>query len=344
MRKNVRKNYVVNIVFGVIFLLLAVFILYIKLRTPEEERPLMKISGQDVTALEYQMVLEQYQTRVKGGYTTEQANDKDFWISEFDGRSPLKEVMELAEADLAHKKTVAAMAASRGVGETLDYESFEKSWQQENEGRSRKNDGGGVVYGLSSFPKETYYQYLYQEMESRLIESLKKDYDLTPEELEAEYKSRQEEYGYEISVDVLIAEAKAENPDLIQEVSAQMAAGVKVEDLKDTYPEVTFYELTMNSLDTQEGKSGVYSARWLTAASLQEGEISQPCSAGDNILVMKCLGREENGYLTLEEAKGVLESQVLTEKAQQEIEKETADAVTERNDKALRKAALAALQ
>ena len=40
------------------------------------------------------------------------------------------------------------------------------------------------------------------------------------------------------------------------------------------------------------------------------------------MLVMKCLEREEDGYLPLKDVKGVLESQIKTEAAKQEIRTE----------------------
>ncbi|MCQ4871884.1 hypothetical protein NE639_26800, partial [Blautia producta] len=43
------------------------------------------------------------------------------------------------------------------------------------------------------------------------------------------------------------------------------------------------------------------------------GEISEIFVAGQNMLVMKCLEREDSGYVPLEGVRGVFESQIRTE-------------------------------
>ncbi len=60
-------------------------------------------------------------------------------------------------------------------------------------------------------------------------------------------------------------------------------------------------------------ESGVYGLRWMLASDMQAGEISEIFVAGQNMLVMKCLEREDSGYVPLEGVRGVLESQIRTE-------------------------------
>ena len=100
-----RKKYIVNIVFGIVLLLLAGLIFYLRLRKPEELRTVMEINGQEVAKEEYQLVIKRYQAQVKSEYSTEEANQKDFWTTEKDGVTPLAVIMSLAEEDLIQKKT-----------------------------------------------------------------------------------------------------------------------------------------------------------------------------------------------------------------------------------------------
>lgn len=51
----------------------------------------------------------------------------------------------------------------------------------------------------------------------------------------------------------------------------------------------------------------------MLASDMQAGEISEIFVAGQNMLVMKCLEREDSGYVPLEGVRGVLESQIRTE-------------------------------
>ncbi len=83
-----RKKYIVNAVFGVVLLLLAGLIIYIRFQKPEEMRTVMEVNGQDIVREEYQLVLQRLRAQVKSGYSTEEANRKDFWTGRIDGSTP----------------------------------------------------------------------------------------------------------------------------------------------------------------------------------------------------------------------------------------------------------------
>lgn len=334
-----RKKYIVNAVFGVVLLLLAGLIIYIRFQKPEEMRTVMEVNGQDVVREEYQLILQRLRAQVKSGYSTEEANRKDFWTGRIDGSTPLEEIMGLAEEELIRDKVIASMAEARGIRADADYESLKESMEQENASRSRKEASGEVNYGLITYTEEAYYQYFYTELESELTEALKKEHTITDKELESAYNENLESYRYENKVNVLAAETKAENTEILRHAAEAMESGMEKEELAETFPDISFYELEMNSLDTQEGKSGVYGLRWMLAAGMQAGEISEPFAAGQNMLVMKCLEREEDGYLPLKDVKGVLESQIKTEAAKQEIRAEVQKAEVKKKDGKLEAAA-----
>lgn len=314
-----RKKYIVDAVFAAVLLLLAGLILYIRFQKPEELRPVMEINGQDVTKEEYQSEIKRFQAQVKSRYSTDEANRKDFWTTQLDGETPLSVIMDLAKEDLIYKKTLSSMAKEKGIQADMDYSAIKSSMEEENASRSQKETSGEITYGLSAYTEETYYQYVYTELEAELIEKLKKEQELSREDLETAYDERQNDYRYDIGVKVLAAETKAENAAELQEAAEAIRADKSREELEEDYPQISFYELEMNTLDTQEGKSGVYSMRWMLASSMQEGEISEPFTAGGNILIMKCLEREENKVLPLEQAEGILKSQIQTERAEQAI-------------------------
>ena len=138
---------------------------------------------------------------------------------------------------------------------------------------------------------------------------------------------------------MLVAETKAENAAELQEAAEAIRAESSREELEEDYPQISFYELEMNSLDTQEGKSGVYSMRWMLASSMQKGEISEPFTAGGNILIMKCLERVENGVLPFEQTEGILKSRIQTERAEQAIQEQVKKAEIKEKSKKLEEAA-----
>ncbi|MFQ7552756.1 MAG: hypothetical protein ACLRMZ_23750 [Blautia marasmi] len=53
-----------------------------------------------------------------------------------------------------------------------------------------------------------------------------------------------------------MAETKAENAAELQEAAEAIRAESSTEELEEDYPQISFYELEMNTLDTQEEKAG----------------------------------------------------------------------------------------
>lgn len=124
-----RKKYIVNAVFGVVLLLLAGLIIYIRLQ-PEEMRTVMEVNGQDVVREEYQLASQRLRAQVKSGYSTEEAKQEGLLDRQIDGSTPLEEIMGLAEEELIRDKVIASMAETRGIRADADYESPMIPWSR----------------------------------------------------------------------------------------------------------------------------------------------------------------------------------------------------------------------
>ena len=323
----------------------------------EDSDTVMEIAGQPVVKAEYQMVLKHYAPEVKRQYSTEEANVENFWEME-EGR-PLEQVMELAEEDLARKKVVARLAGEAGIGEKADYLSIMEGMGAENTEREGKVSSGEVVYGLTSFAPEDYYSYVYTSLESQLLEKLKSSHPISDEELEEIYQENHGQYTSEVRVHMLVGEMQpgadgaggrqAEQSqseagmETAQQVKDSMEGGAEIDVLTEQYPQVHFYELEMSSFQTEEGKSGVYAQRWLTASSMEENQVCEPFFIGGNLMVMRCLSREENVAEPLDEIKGLLKSEVQTRMAQEDIDKGVREAEITFRQKELKQAAQEAL-
>lgn len=323
----------------------------------EDSDTVMEIAGQPVVKAEYQMVLKHYAPEVKRQYSTEEANAENFWEME-EGR-PLERVMELAEEDLTRKKVVARLAGEAGIGEKADYLSIMEGMGAENTEREGKVSSGEVVYGLTSFAPEDYYSYVYTSLESQLLEKLKSSHPISDEELEEIYQENQGQYTSEVRVHMLVGEMQPEadgaggrqaeqsqseaGMETAQQVKDSMEGGAEIDVLTEQYPQVNFYEIEMSSFQTEEGKSGVYAQRWLTASSMEENQVCEPFFIGGNLMVMRCLSREENVAEPLDEIKGLLKSEVQTRMAQEDIEKGVREAEITFRQKELKQAAQEAL-
>lgn len=352
MRDGYRKGFL-----GIMAMVCAAAMISCGTPSIEDSDTVMEIAGQPVVKAEYQMVLKHYAPEVKRQYSTEEANAENFWEME-EGR-PLEQVMELAEEDLTRKKVVAQLAGEAGIEEKADYLSIMEGMGAENTEREGKVSSGEVVYGLTSFAPEDYYSYVYTSLESQLLEKLKSSHPISDEELEEIYQENQGQYTSEVRVHMLVGEMQPEadgaggrqaeqsqseaGMETAQQVKDSMEGGAEIDVLTEQYPQVNFYEIEMSSFQTEEGKSGVYAQRWLTASSMEENQVCEPFFIGGNLMVMRCLSREENVAEPLDEIKGLLKSEVQTRMAQEDIEKGVREAEITFRQKELKQAAQEAL-
>lgn len=290
-------------------------------KTVGDSEVVMEIAGQPVVKAEYQMIVDSCQTEIKQQYDTDTVNRKDFWTIGEPGERPLDKIMQLAEKTLVYDKTVAQLAGEKGIAAELDYLSLTAQQERENNRREEAEGSGGTLYGIAAFGIREYYDYAYTQAEYELAEILKGEQDISDEELQAIYQENQQAYTSEVSVDMLVAEMAA---DVGSEQAAQVAEDMEEHtDLPyfaEKYPNVNFYELTMSSLNMQEGKSGAYMQRWLTASAMQQGEVCEPFAIGENLMVMRCLKRYEQAVQPFEEVKGLLKDSVQSSLAYEEIE------------------------
>ncbi|MBO5371980.1 MAG: hypothetical protein J6A75_04570 [Lachnospiraceae bacterium] len=297
----------------------------------------MEVYGEEVVRAEYEMVLTKYVSEVKRQYTTDLVNKKEFWTTEIDGSLPLEQIMELATEECIYKKTVAYLAKEAGIEQETDY-------AQIIEQSKNKASANGITYGLTSYEPIDYYTYVYTGVESDLTEILKKEKEISEEELRENYENHIEKYTNDVRVHMLIAEMNAElGIDLAAKAAAAIQEETDLELLHEKYPDVNFYELTMSTLNTEEGKSGGYRQRWLMAEGMQEGETCEPFVIGKNIMSMRCLKREENVATDFEEVKGVIKSEIQTKWAKEDIAKKVEAAEVKYEKEVLEKITLEAL-
>lgn len=314
-------------------------------KTVKQDDPVMEINQEIVVKEEYQMILNNYVAQVKAQYTTEEANQKDFWRTEFADGRPIDKIMQLAKEDFIHKKTVAQLAKEAGIEQKTDYRSLLELAEGENQEREEKLTAGELVYGLTSYKIKDYYTYTYIQVEAEVLEELKKDHAVYEEELKQVYQENKDEYTSEIEVQTLVAELHSEEAmDLAKQVALVMKQEENMEVLSEQFPSVGFYEITMSSLNTEEGKSGAYAQRWIMASALQQGEVSEPFGIGENLMVLRCLNREENATEDFEEVKGELKSQLQTQLAKEDLKKKVENAEVSFDENVLEQAALEVLE
>lgn len=299
-------------------------------KTVKDSDVVMEIAGQPVVKAEYQMILSAQENVIKSKYDTDTANSEDFWTTGQDGESPLGQVMKLVESELKEKKAIAQLAGEFGIDTETDYLSIVSQMEQENDRREKADESGEVVYGLNSFGIDTYYDYIYTQVEYELTEKLKQKQDISEEELEKIYQENKEQYTSEISVKMLAAEMNSSlGMDMAVQVAEDLKENTDIQALSQTYTEVSFYEIELSSLNMQEGKSGAYMQRFLTASQMQQGEVCEPFAIGENLMTMRCLARSEHEVQPFEDVKGMLKDNVLSSLAREDLERRQNEAEVE---------------
>ncbi len=277
----------------------------------------MIINNQKVTKEEYQMIIDKYQAQVKSKYSTEDANKKDFWTINSNGSTPLNEIINLANEELIKNKVLLKIAKDNKIKINVEFNDIKNTILEKNKFKNNS-------FGLSSYTLYNYYKYLYYTLENEVENFLRKNNSISDIKLKEIYNQNQSMYTYSIGVKMLIAEFNTQESDiknLSKNLSDKINKCIDINYLKKEFPNVNFYELNMDSINTKEGKSGVYKQRWDIASKMNIGEISDPFKIGENYIIMKCLNKTLNGVKQFDEIKDVLKSELQDYNVQNYINK-----------------------
>lgn len=307
----------------------------------------LKIDKIDVAKEEFQMMVLRHKAQVLAKYSTQEVNQADFWRSGKSTQkdSPLQQVIDLALEQLARYKAMQAMAGERKLEFPFAFSELKARWGKEMQKRKQAYEKGEVAYGPSDMDLSSYYSYQYSNLQVQLEESLKAENPMSDQELKQIYEQNQQLYTYKTGVEVLAAQMPLDTaPETIQQIRKLLQDGAHEKELQEKYPQVGFYRLAMNDLKTEEGKSGVYTERWEIARQMKPNEVCDPFEAGASVLILRCESREENGVQPFSEIKDILESQLKTAQARQEMSERAQNAKIHYQQQHLEQAALEVLE
>lgn len=279
---------------------------------------IVRVNGYDVTEEEYLMLANEHCNEVYMQYTTEQVNREDFWTKKVQGTVPYKVLHEIILEELEKNYALKNLAAELGIVEDYTYDQLMEKKAAANE---------DTEYGLNEYSDSTYYKYWYSNLETQVRNALiSEKIEISEKACKEYYDENQEEYLCETSVDIWYAVVPEEEEANVKayQLSKAMSVFDSIEDLsaEEYFSDVEFEELNLNSIDTQEGMSGVYSTRWQVASSLQEGEVSIPYEENGTYCVIKCINKEENTAVAFESVSGQIERYLQVEEAKELIDSE----------------------
>lgn len=305
------------------------------------EDTLIKINNEEVSKEEFQTLLIKYRANVMSSYTTDQVNQSDFWETAINGEKPVELITEKTLEELTEKKVIKQMAVSEGLIKDFSFETLKEGLIQENQERESNVENNQIIYGKTEYDLETYYEYIYSNIETVLSRQLRSQSDITEEAISDYYQQNKEDYYCDEIVSVIDAQSETDT-DL-----QQAAERMKEEDLtalQEQYPDIVFSELTLSTIDTQAQKSGVYQNRWETAKTLETGEISEIYTAGSGYGILYCKERKEQEYLSLSQEEDTIRAILQEKSAQETMQKEIRNARITYHDEQLEQAALEILK
>ena len=293
----------------------------------DAEEAVLYVGDEPISEAEYKMLAEEYSNQIYMQYTTEQVNRDDFWQTEEDGTAPWELLDELVQEELRYNYALKNLAVEYSVIENYTYQELLETREQENTSRAQTIDSeDGTVYGLTDFDEQTYYKYWYSNLETQVTNALiDNEVSVTEDECRAYYDANPEEFSYETGVTIFYAEfpyteeSRTESEAQAQRMKKAMESTDSISELREAFPDISIQELTLNSLDTQEGMSGVYSNRWQTASQMSEGDTYGPYEDNGMICVMKCVDRTDNGSIEFDEVKSRIERYLQVQDAQKII-------------------------
>lgn len=282
----------------------------------------MYLNGEPVTDREYEMLVQENCNYIFMQYSNEQISEKTFWEEEIDGSIPWEQLSDRILEELKYNYALKQLAVQLDVEKDYTYEDLLENMEAEN--RSKTDSTEEAAYGLKSYDAASYYTYWYSDLETRVKNTwISRNADVSEADCKDYYeKHKAEEYTCETGISIWYAEIPYRSEE--EEMQAQQTAlSLKhalemmesTQEVSAAFPDVSVEELELNSLDTQEGKSGVYTRRWEIASSMEKGQVYGPYEDNGACCIIKCINRTENGVLDFDLVKSRIERYLQMEKA-----------------------------
>lgn len=292
-------------------------------QNPDET--VLYLDGDAVTEDEYTLLASDYRNQVTMQYSTDQVNTDDFWQTEIDGETPVRQLEKLILDQLKYNYAVKHLALEADVIEDYTYDELQKKQENENNERERQIEDDETVYGLTSYDASAYYSYWYSNLETQWKNSwIPGNAHVTESDCRDYYEDHADGYTYNTGVTVIYAELPyaseseyGEMQNTALSLSRALETTDNIEEIEEVFPDIEFEKLELNDFNTQEGMSGVYALRWDKASQLEEGQVTAPYEDNSAVCVMKCISRTENGKLEFDEVKSQIERMLQVQAADQ---------------------------
>lgn len=164
----------------------------------QQQNPVVAtVAGEPVTLAEYQGYAYDYLAQAALNFSTRygaDANQAEFWQTEYDGQTPLAWVKEQADAYMTRNKGVQVLAQQLGLYDEISWEEQDKNFASENQLRAEKVAAGEVIYGPKQLTRSQFSSYWQSQVEQLVKDHVKYEIlDPSEEALQQYYQQHKDQ-------------------------------------------------------------------------------------------------------------------------------------------------------
>ena len=339
-----KKDFIGFVAFA-LMCVVAISVLFFALnsKSVSESDVVATVNGYEICAGELDLIMSMQKGYIIDEYGEDfDEIDQNFWDAEIGDTTPIKELRKSALDTLVRYKIEQAVAVKNGIltKEQTSYENFLSSLNRENQSRSQALANGEKIYGVTSYTKSSYFEYVYNNLAIKNREILGKtgnELYATDKQLFDWYESvKRDKYPKTDTYKLDVYRISLQNTS--QEQAEKILENVK-KDLdkgKDyilnNYKMVEFLELDVDDSNSSEIQK-TYNSLFVQLENLEVGDKSEIMTEQGFCSIAVCTYRKDGGYKSFSVYKKSMYAEFIEVKYEAYIDELVAKATVKTTDK-----------
>ncbi|BBH21552.1 hypothetical protein Back11_28970 [Paenibacillus baekrokdamisoli] len=307
----------------------------------QTDSPVATVNGEPISVYEFNQRMRMNRTRILLHFQTQYGAQEtpEFWTSSFDGEVPLEMLKKEALDECIRIKLQQLLARDKGLVQDISYAAFLKQFNHENNRRKAAIKAKEVIYGPVQYSEETYFEYVFSNMQSQLKDKLKgKEIAYTSEDLRQYYEATKAKYAKEARITIekiavtyvdqdgkVMESRKKEAKLIMQKAKERLEKGESFGELAEAYNETDEEKKSHGAqiFDSSSARTDrkYYPELLKEVSKLGAGQTSGIIEIGNTLFIVKCVEKQNGGYETFNEAKEKVETDYVSSQYESLIDK-----------------------
>ena len=276
------------------------------------------VNGEAITARE----LKQYALKNKAldvsyfmnKYKTEYT--KNFWTTNFKGETPIDKLKKDSLDYGIRLKVQLIMAKQNNVLKDITYDNFMKDLKQENKKKAKALKSNQVVIGAQQYSESNFYDIATSNVISSLKKVLSSAESFSDDQIKQYYEKNKESLfknqdtldiaqfsvSYEDKNNISVENAKK----IVENVKKSLNSGISLESAVKLYGDKVKLENQLFDTKLIRQLSLANPKLLSETLKLSSGQLSNVFDENNTFYLVKCIKRNINGYITVEDAKDTI--------------------------------------